>query len=91
MSTMSIQALPEPTTRRQGTGQALATLAALVKELLENAIDARATSIEVPLSANVLDKIEVRANGSELLPITRSKLAREATLVSLPASKSSGP
>lgn len=61
---MSIQALPESTTRRLGAGQALPSPAALVKELLDNAIDARATSIEVLLSANILDKIEVRDNGS---------------------------
>lgn len=66
MSTMSIQALPESTTRRLGAGQALPSPAALVKGLLDNAIDARATSIEVLLSANVLDKIEVRDNGSEI-------------------------
>ena len=61
---MSIQALPESTTRRLGAGQALPSPSALVKELLDNAIDARATSIEVLLSANTLDKIEVRDNGS---------------------------
>ena len=61
---MPIQALPEATTRRLGAGQALPTPAALVKELLDNAIDARATSIEVLLSANTLDKIEVRDNGT---------------------------
>lgn len=61
---MSIQALPESTTRRLGAGQALPSPVALVKELLDNAIDARATSIEVLLTTNTLDKIVVRDNGT---------------------------
>lgn len=61
---MSIRALPGSTTRCLGAGQALPSPAALIKELLDNATDARATSIEILLSANTLDKIEVRDNGS---------------------------
>jgi len=60
---MSIQALPPSTTRVLGSSQALTTPASLIKELIDNAIDARATSIDVILSANTLDKIEVRDNG----------------------------
>lgn len=36
----------------------------LVKELLDNAIDAKATAIEVMLSSNSLDRISVKDNGS---------------------------
>lgn len=60
---MSIQALPPSTTRVLGSSQALTTPASLIKELIDNAIDARATSIDVIVSANTLDKIEVRDNG----------------------------
>lgn len=60
---MPIQALPLSTTRLLGSSQALTEPSSLVKELIDNAIDAKATSIEVIISANTVDKIEVRDNG----------------------------
>lgn len=60
---MPIQALPSSATRVLGSCQALTTPASLVKELIDNAIDAKATSIDVILAPNTLDKIEVRDNG----------------------------
>ena len=60
---MAIQALPSSTTRILGSCQALTTPSSLVKELIDNAIDAKATSIDVIISANTVDKIEVHDNG----------------------------
>jgi DNA mismatch repair protein MutL len=60
---MVITALPESTVRLLGSAQALTSPTSLVKELIDNAIDAHATSIDVLISPNTLDKIEVRDNG----------------------------
>jgi len=60
---MSILALPSDATRMLGSAQVLTTPTSLVKELIDNALDAKATSIEVSIAANTIDKIEVRDNG----------------------------
>ncbi|KFX87340.1 hypothetical protein V490_08315 [Pseudogymnoascus sp. VKM F-3557] len=60
---MAIQPLPSSTTRILGSCQALTAPSSLVKELIDNAIDAKATSIDVIISANTVDKIEVHDNG----------------------------
>ncbi|ELR05007.1 hypothetical protein VC83_05106 [Pseudogymnoascus destructans] len=60
---MAIQPLPSSTTRILGSCQALTTPSSLVKELIDNAIDAKATSIDVIISANTVDKVEVHDNG----------------------------
>lgn len=60
---MPIAALSSDVVRQLGSSVAIATPLDLVKELVENAIDAAATSIDVLVSANTLDRIEVRDNG----------------------------
>ena len=60
---MSIKALPADTRRLLGSTTLIASPASLVKELLDNAIDANANSISVLISPNTVDKIEVRDNG----------------------------
>lgn len=62
-SIMSITPLPEATTRLLGSSQCITTPTSLVKELLDNSLDARATSIDILISQNTLDTIEVRDNG----------------------------
>ncbi|KIX01630.1 uncharacterized protein Z518_09356 [Rhinocladiella mackenziei CBS 650.93] len=61
---MSIQALPETTTRALGSSLVLNDAKSVVKELVDNALDARATSIGVEISANTLDVIQVKDNGT---------------------------
>lgn len=61
---MPIHPLPPETVRLLGSSVAISTPAALVKELIDNAIDARATSVEVLISPNTVDRIQVRDNGS---------------------------
>jgi DNA mismatch repair protein MutL len=63
ISNMAITALPQSTIHLLGSSQALTTTTSLVKELVDNAIDAKATSVDVLLSQNTLDKIQVRDNG----------------------------
>ena len=46
----------------------LTTPTSLVKELIDNALDAKATSIDILISRNTLDKLEVRDNGHGISP-----------------------
>ncbi|ROW10996.1 hypothetical protein VMCG_01057 [Cytospora schulzeri] len=65
---MLINPLPEDTVRLLGSATVITTPVGLVKELLENAIDAGATSIDILVSKNMVDRIEVRDNGSGIHP-----------------------
>ncbi|KAL2072513.1 hypothetical protein VTL71DRAFT_11856 [Oculimacula yallundae] len=60
---MAITALPDSTIHLLGSAQALTTPTSLVKELVDNALDAKATSVDILISPNTIDKIEVRDNG----------------------------
>ncbi len=64
---MPISALPEGTVRRLGSA-VITCPDLLLKELLDNAIDSGATSIDVLVSPNTVDKIEVRDNGGGIRP-----------------------
>ncbi|OWF40894.1 PMS1 protein homolog 1-like [Mizuhopecten yessoensis] len=55
--------LPKSTVRLLGSSQVITTVYSVVKELLENALDAGSTSVDVRLENFGLDKIEVRDNG----------------------------
>lgn len=65
---MSICVLSEETVRLLGSPLAYSTPVAVVKELVDNALDAEATSVEVLVSANTVDSIEVRDNGHGIQP-----------------------
>ncbi|ROV97598.1 hypothetical protein VSDG_04556 [Cytospora chrysosperma] len=65
---MPIKPLPENTVRLLGSATVITTPVSLVKELLENAIDAGATSIDVLVSQNIVDRIEIRDNGDGIHP-----------------------
>ena len=73
---MSIQALPETAVRAIGASQVLTDPSTVVKELVDNALDARATSIAVEIHANTLDMIQVRDNGHGIPPQDRPLVAR---------------
>ncbi|KAI4916407.1 hypothetical protein J4E85_010061 [Alternaria conjuncta] len=59
----SIAALPPTTTRQIGSGQLLLDSSSVVKELIDNALDARAKSIFVDITANTVDSIQVKDDG----------------------------
>lgn len=65
---MPIVALPPNAVRTIGSSQALTDSASVVKELIDNAIDARATNIYIEVSANTLDDIRVKDNGQGISP-----------------------
>ncbi|KAK4128306.1 hypothetical protein N657DRAFT_629433 [Parathielavia appendiculata] len=73
---MPISALPEGTVRRLGSTLAITSAVLLLKELLDNAIDAGATSVDVLVSSNTVDKIEVRDNGHGINPTDFDCLGR---------------
>ncbi|EHK45306.1 hypothetical protein TRIATDRAFT_183773, partial [Trichoderma atroviride IMI 206040] len=60
---MPISALPQSTVRTLGSSITITTPCGVVKELIDNAIDAGASYIEVAVSSNHLDTIRVRDDG----------------------------
>jgi DNA mismatch repair protein MutL len=60
---MAIAPLPSATVQLLGSAQALTTPASLVKELIDNALDAKASYVDILISPNTIDKVEVRDNG----------------------------
>ena len=73
---MSIAALPSNTVQAIGSSQVLTDSASVVKELIDNALDGRATTIFVEISTNALDVIQVKDNGHGITPGGRSMLGR---------------
>jgi DNA mismatch repair protein MutL len=65
---MAISPLPEGTVRQLGSTLVITSPDLLLKELLDNAIDSGATSVDVLVSPNTVDKIEVRDNGHGICP-----------------------
>lgn len=68
---MPIAALSQNTVHALGSSQVLTDTASLVKELIDNAIDGRATTISVDISSNTLDDIRVKDNGHGIAPDDR--------------------
>ncbi|KAL8987740.1 MAG: hypothetical protein Q9177_003085 [Variospora cf. flavescens] len=73
---MSITALPARAVQAIGSTQVLTDSASLVKELIDNALDAQATSITVEISYNTLDIIQVRDNGHGIAPVDRPMVCK---------------
>ena len=61
---MPIEVLPETTARALGSSLVLNDAKSVVKELVDNALDARATAISIEVSNNTLDTIQVKDNGT---------------------------
>lgn len=60
---MPIEALPQATVRAIGSTSVISDPCSVVKELVDNALDASASSISVELSLNTIDVIQVKDNG----------------------------
>jgi DNA mismatch repair ATPase MutL len=73
---MPIHALPESSSLQLSSGQVLLDPASVVKELVDNAIDASAKSIFIEISPNTLDVIQVRDNGHAVHPDDRGALGK---------------
>ena len=72
----AIAPLPPSTVRALGSGQALTDTVSLVKELIENALDAQATQITVECAPNLLDSVLVRDNGVGIAAADRALAAK---------------
>lgn len=60
---MPITALPKSTAQAIGSTSVISDPCSVVKELLDNALDASATSVGIELSQNTLDLIQAKDNG----------------------------
>ncbi|KAL2008607.1 hypothetical protein VTN00DRAFT_6801 [Thermoascus crustaceus] len=68
MNMATIKAIEARSVHQIQSGQVIIDLCSVVKELVENSLDAGATSIEVRFKNNGLDLIEVQDNGSGISP-----------------------
>lgn len=68
---MSINELPRAAISAIGSTSSLSDPCSVVKELIDNALDANATSVAVEISYNSLDVIQVKDNGCGILPDDR--------------------
>ncbi|KAL9617139.1 MAG: hypothetical protein Q9160_008036 [Pyrenula sp. 1 TL-2023] len=75
---MPISALPESTARAIGSILVLNDACAVVKELLDNALDAQATTVSVEISTNTLDIIQVKDNGCGIRPDDRKQIGKRS-------------
>ena len=76
---MPITRLPPDTVRLLGSSVAISSPASVVKELVDNAIDAGATSIEIVISQNTVEKIKVTDNGCGIAEDDFAALGRRAS------------
>ncbi|ETN37811.1 uncharacterized protein HMPREF1541_07434 [Cyphellophora europaea CBS 101466] len=71
----TIQAIEAKSVHQIQSGQVIVDLCSVVKELVENSLDASATSIEVRFKNHGLDAIEVQDNGSGINPSNYGNVA----------------
>ena len=72
----SIAALPATTVRQLGSTNVLRDPSSVVKELIDNALDARAGAIFVDIAANTLDSIQVKDTGHGISAEDRALVCR---------------
>ena len=73
---MGIATLPANAIRAIGSTQCITDPISLVKELVENSLDAKATSIHIEIASNAIDRIKVRDNGHGIAPEDRSLVCK---------------
>jgi DNA mismatch repair protein PMS2 len=71
----TIKAIEAQSVHQIQSGQVIVDLCSVVKELVENGLDAGANSIEVRFKNNGLDSIEVQDNGSGISPVNYESVA----------------
>ncbi|KAL5357320.1 hypothetical protein BJX96DRAFT_163005 [Aspergillus floccosus] len=75
---MPITALPQDTARAIGSTSVISDPCSVVKELLDNALDASATSVFIEISQNTVDVIQVKDNGRGIPPSDHALVCRRA-------------
>ncbi|KAJ5647045.1 hypothetical protein N7490_003417 [Penicillium lividum] len=71
----TIKAIEARSVHQIQSGQVITDLCSVAKELVENSLDAGATSIEIRFKNNGLDLIEVQDNGSGISPENHESIA----------------
>ncbi|KAF2281216.1 uncharacterized protein EI97DRAFT_389679, partial [Westerdykella ornata] len=71
-----IKPLPPTTVRQIGASQVLVDPSSVVKELIDNALDARASAVFVDISANTITSIQVKDNGHGIPAEDRALVCR---------------
>ncbi|GKZ86888.1 hypothetical protein CBS115989_2360 [Aspergillus niger] len=75
MNMATIKAIEARSIHQIQSGQVIVDLCSVAKELVENSLDAGATSIEIRFKNNGLDLIEVQDNGSGISPDNYANVA----------------
>ncbi|OAA64905.1 DNA mismatch repair protein [Cordyceps fumosorosea ARSEF 2679] len=75
---MPIVPLSSATARLIGSAASITSPSAVVKELLDNAIDAGADAVEVAVSSDTLERLRVRDNGQGIAPSDIDHLGQPA-------------
>ncbi|KAH7076961.1 hypothetical protein BKA63DRAFT_594594 [Paraphoma chrysanthemicola] len=71
-----IAALPPTTARQIGSGQVIVDASSVVKELIDNALDARAKSIFIDIAASTINSIQVKDDGHGIPAEDRALVCR---------------
>lgn len=74
-SMATIKAIEAKSVHQIQSGQVIVDLCSVVKELVENSLDAGATAIEIRFRNNGLDAIEVQDNGGGISPTNYANIA----------------
>ena len=73
---MPIARLPPKTVHTISSSQVLTDSCSVVKELIDNSLDAEANTIFVEISLNALDIVQVRDNGHGIVPDDRRMVGK---------------
>ena len=74
---MPIERLPQSTIHTVASSQVLTDSRSLVKELVDNSLDAQASAIFIEISPNAVDLIQVKDNGHGISPDDRGLVGRK--------------
>ncbi|KAJ5680005.1 hypothetical protein N7536_011144 [Penicillium majusculum] len=75
---MPIEALPQKTIRAIGSTSVISDPYSVVKELIDNALDASATSLQIEISQNTVDIIQLKDNGHGISPEDQQFVCKRA-------------
>lgn len=73
---MAISPLPETTRDLLRSTVVLVNAVSVIKELIDNALDAHATNINIEIASNTIDLIQVKDNGAGVGPDDRELLCK---------------
>lgn len=75
---MPIEALPQNTIRAIGSTSVILDAYSVVKELVDNALDASASSLQIEISQNTVDVIQLKDNGTGISPDDQKLVCKRA-------------